>query len=142
MSLLANHPPPPAAGPRRIAATTPAVNEAAAPVPITASAVAATGVPSAQALQTKPSPVESAVVELVHSLRSMLIAVAGFVASAATGFVVQEFLRRRRDLLFAEAAEAPRGAAVAVERRRRRRAGKKSEPPNTKLPAPDRDPSL
>lgn len=35
------------------------------------------------------------VVALLQSLRSMLIGIAGFVASTATAFVVQEFLRRR-----------------------------------------------
>jgi len=32
----------------------------------------------------------------------MLIAIADFVASAATGFVVQEFLRSRKELSFAK----------------------------------------
>jgi hypothetical protein len=40
------------------------------------------------------------VMEVLQSLRSMLIAIAGFIASAATGFLVQEFLRSRRGLLF------------------------------------------
>lgn len=55
----------------------------------------------------------NAAVELLQSVRSMLIAIAGFVASAATGFIVQEFLRRRKPL-FAE-TEADNG--------KRRRAG-------------------
>ena len=50
-----------------------------------------------------------AVAELLQSLRSMLIAIAGFVASAATGFIVQEYLRGKKELVFAK------------ERRRKRR---------------------
>lgn len=144
MSLVATHPPPPAAESKRTTPITPAASEAAAraPFPITVPAVAATAGPSAQSVESKPSPVESALVELVHSLRSMLIAIAGFVASAATGFVVQEFLRRRRGLLFEEAAGAPRGAAVSAERRRRRRAGKTTAPRDNNMPAPDRESAL
>jgi hypothetical protein len=44
----------------------------------------------------------------------MLIAIAGFVASAATGFVVQEYLRKKRDPGFAQTSGADR---------RQRRAG-------------------
>jgi hypothetical protein len=42
----------------------------------------------------------SALAELYKALRSMLIAIAGFVASTATAFVVQEFLKSRRGLTF------------------------------------------
>jgi hypothetical protein len=45
-----------------------------------------------------PPPV-SAAAELYHTLRQSLIAIAGFVASAATGYLVQEFLRARKRLL-------------------------------------------
>lgn len=41
----------------------------------------------------------SAVGELYQALRQSLIAIAGFVASAATGYLVQEFLRNRKGLL-------------------------------------------
>lgn len=60
----------------------------------------------------------SALAELYQSLRQILIALAGFIGSAATGFVVQEFMRSRRALIFAEqhAATVP-----AADRRRRRR---------------------
>lgn len=119
MSLVANHPPPPPK-PKPVA---PAVQSAALPAS-TAPAVIATAAPIAQHNEQRTSPAESAVVELVHSLRSMLIAIAGFVASAATGFVVQEFLRRRKGLIFAEAAaEVP----SSMERRRRRRAAAKGQ---------------
>ena len=41
----------------------------------------------------------SAAAELYQVLRQSLIAIAGFVASAATGYLVQEFLRSRKGLL-------------------------------------------
>jgi len=41
----------------------------------------------------------SAAAELYQALRQSLIAIAGFVASAATGYLVQEFLRSRKGLL-------------------------------------------
>jgi hypothetical protein len=58
-------------------------------------------------------PRQATVIEFLHSLRSMLIGIAGFVASTATAFVVQEWLRSRRSLLFVDEGSAPR-------RRRRR----------------------
>jgi hypothetical protein len=120
MHLVANHPPPP---PKQQPIAPPVQATTAVPAPVTPP-VAASAVPIAQATEARTSPAESAVVELVHSLRSMLIAIAGFVASAATGFVVQEFLRRRKGLLFAEAqAEVP----SSMERRRRRRAAAKGQ---------------
>jgi hypothetical protein len=94
-------PPPPAA-----AATSAAPATASAPPPV------------AVTLAPPAPPVEATSawsVELLYSLRSMLIAIAGFVASAATGFIVQEFLRTRRRL-FAE-SEAEAGSP------KRRRAG-------------------
>ena len=69
---------PSAPGPVATAAVTPAV------MPVTASSVTAS----------------DASLELLQTMRSMLIAIMGFVASAATGFVVQEFMRSRRGLLF------------------------------------------
>ena len=41
----------------------------------------------------------SAAAERYHTLRQSLIAIAGFIASAATGYLVQEFLRSRKRLL-------------------------------------------
>jgi hypothetical protein len=55
----------------------------------------------------------ASVIEFLHSLRSMLIGIAGFVASTATAFVVQEWLRSRKSLLFVDDSGLPR-------RRRRR----------------------
>jgi hypothetical protein len=46
--------------------------------------------------QIAQAPQGSALDELYKTLRAVLIAVAGFVGSAATGFVVQEFLRARK----------------------------------------------
>jgi hypothetical protein len=42
----------------------------------------------------------SATVDVLQSMRSTLIAIAGFVASTATAFVIQEFLRSRKALIF------------------------------------------
>jgi hypothetical protein len=101
-------------------------------VPTPLPAAAATSVPVAL-----PTPVPAAapaspparqeantVVDLLQSIRSMLIAGAGFVASAATGFLVQEFLRTRKALLFAQTAGAPTELVAPGERRRRRRSPK------------------
>jgi hypothetical protein len=73
------------------------------------------------------------VVDLLQSVRSILIAIAGFVASAATGFVVQEYLRTRRGLLFAAGQPGPE-QSYPNERRRRRRPGR------ARLPREDSDP--
>ena len=51
------------------------------------------------ASQTVQQQQVSAVAELYQALRQSLIAIAGFVASAATGYLVQEFLRNRKGLL-------------------------------------------
>lgn len=72
----------------------------------------------------------SAIAELYQSLRSILIAVAGFIASAATGFLVESFLRTRRALQFA--AHPQPSPAAAVDRRRRRR---ERRPPRTPIPS-------
>lgn len=66
------------------------------PAPLTT----ATTVPVPAALPSAAAQRADAVAELLNSLRSMLIAIAGFVASAATGFVVQEYLRSRREVIF------------------------------------------
>ncbi len=81
-----------------------------------------------QAAQAAQSAQEAnALAELYQSLRSVLIAMAGFIASAATGFLVQEFLRSRKSLIFTQdGGEAPARLSHA-ERRRRRRAGKTQE---------------
>jgi hypothetical protein len=109
LDVVAQHPASP-----RIAPEPPAPP----PQPVTAATTVPTIPTAAPAAQRA-----DAVAELLQSVRSMLIAIAGFVASAATGFVVQEFLRARRAWLFAHgkapaepAVERPRG-----ERRRRRR---------------------
>ena len=88
-------------------------------VPVTQAAKAAQAAQAAQSAQEA-----NALAELYQSLRSVLIAMAGFIASAATGFLVQEFMRTRKALIFAhEGGEAPVRLSHA-ERRRRRRAGK------------------
>ena len=109
MSLAADHPPLPPA-----AKAPPATLQAQ---PAKVAVTAASPVATSAAMTAQEA---GAVVDLIQSLRSMLIAIAGFVASAATGFVVQEFLRRRRGLIFAEAAPA-QSVSVPAERRRRKR---------------------
>lgn len=75
-----------------------------APPPADVTAMSAPPAPPAVAPATAsvPSPAPprpSAAAELYHAFRRSLIAVAGFVASAATGFLVQEFLRSRKRIL-------------------------------------------
>jgi hypothetical protein len=53
-----------------------------------------------QAQATQMAQQASALAELYQSLRSILIGIAGFIASSATAFVVQEFLKTRRELIF------------------------------------------
>jgi len=77
---------------------------ASAPAPIApAAAPPAVAGPAAQQAATvpadQPRPATATVVEFLQSLRSMLIGIAGFVASTATAFVVQEWLRSRKRLL-------------------------------------------
>ena len=86
---------------------------------------------AAQAAEAAQSAQEaSALAELYQSLRSILIAVAGFIASAATGFLVESFLRTRRALQFASTQQQGTPAiSPAVERRRRRRATQNPQTP-------------
>jgi len=118
LSLVAERPPAPKPAPVQ-----PPVQAA---VPLSAPTVvptAASTVPlPATAVPRSPQEANS-VVDLLQSVRSILIAIAGFVASAATGFVVQEYLRTRRGLLFAGGEPGPE-QAYPNERRRRRRPGR------------------
>lgn len=143
MSLVAHHPSAPPAPNSPAPSIQAAVTAApAAPLTVPAPAAAATTSPTVLSVATRPPQAESALLELVQSLRSMLIAIAGFVASAATGFVVQEFLRRRRGLLFEEPQGPARSAAGSTERRRRRRVSKAAAPRDNTMPATDRESSL
>lgn len=90
---------------------------AAAPFPAAAP-------PSAVAPAPQAAQQASVLAELYQSLRSVLIAIAGFIASTATAFLVQEFLRSRKGLIFAPNAAPSAVAANRGERRRRRRPGK------------------
>jgi len=75
----------------------PAPQIAAAPAtPPPAPAPVVVPVTATQAMQQQQL---SAVAELYQALRQSLIAIAGFVASAATGYLVQEFLRNKKGLL-------------------------------------------
>ena len=123
LSLVAERPAGPKSAPVQAAVPLPAptvVPTAASTVPLPATAA-------------PRSPQEAnSVVDLLQSVRSILIAIAGFVASAATGFVVQEYLRTRRGLLFAGGEPGPE-QAYPNERRRRRRPGR------ARLPREDSD---
>jgi hypothetical protein len=93
LDVIAQHPPIEPAPVAVPAATTAA--PAAAPVTATAVPIPAPApLPAAQRAD--------AVAELVQSVRSMLIAIAGFIASAATGFVVQEFMRSKKSVMFSQ----------------------------------------
>lgn len=110
LSVVAERPPAPAA---------------AAPVPMATTAV----VPAATVPVARQATSEaSALSELYQTLRSILIALAGFIASAATGFLVQEYLRRRKSM-FAEAPAGSTSAPSQAEKRRRRRAPRTPDMP-------------
>jgi hypothetical protein len=116
LSLVAERPPAPAPEP----APTPDRRATAPQIKVPAPAAvppAPTPQPvQAAALATGPTSQEAnAVVDLLHSIRSMLIWIAGFVATTATAFVFEEWLRTRRDLLFRANDQAARGGG----RRRR-----------------------
>ena len=112
LEVLAEHP----SAPAPKSAAEPA---APAPQPVTTAAAATTVLPTATA--SPAAQRADALAELLQSLRSMLIAIAGFVASAATGFVVQEYLRGRRGMFGS-------GVRSRGERRRRRRTAEATEP--------------
>jgi hypothetical protein len=139
LSLVAERPP--ASAPARAAPPVQPPVAAAVPSPAPAVvSVAAGAVPVAAPAVPQTSQEANAVVDLLQSVRSILIAIAGFVASAATGFVVQEYLRSRRGVLFAAAsgdAEQP----VPNERRRRRRPGKPRRPRDGDEPESGGEPS-
>ena len=72
-----------------------------APAPQVAGLVPPTS-PGAPVVHAAPAAMQqqlSAAAELYQVLRQSLIAIAGFVASAATGYLVQEFLRSRKGFL-------------------------------------------
>ena len=87
-----------------------------APVPSAKPAVAAVPALQPAAAPSQRQPTTATVVEFLHTLRSMLIWIAGFVATTATAFVFEEWLRKRKELLFRK-AELGGGAR---QRRRRR----------------------
>jgi len=128
LSLVAERPPA-----SRPAPVQPPV-QAAVPLPApTVVPTAASTVPVPATASPRTTQEANSVVDLLQSVRSILIAIAGFVASAATGFVVQEYLRTRRGLLFAGGQPGP-GQSYPNERRRRRRPGR------ARLPREDSDP--
>jgi hypothetical protein len=81
-----------------------------------------------QAAEAAQSAQEAtALAELYQSLRSILIAMAGFIASVASGFLFEEFLKSRNLSPFQPASSASTLVLDRLERRRRRRAGKAQE---------------
>jgi hypothetical protein len=109
LSIAADHPPAPAR-------TTPPVAAPAAPPPTDAVAVPMP-TPAPREPAAPRAPAENTAIELVIRLRSMLIAIAGVVASAATGALVQEFLKRKRGLMVASGG-LPLSETVGQPRRR------------------------
>jgi len=107
--LAAERPPSPT--PLNATLPAPAAGRAAPSAPAPAPATVAQHAPVAPA---QAQPTRATVFEFLQSLRSMLIGIAGFVASTATAFIVQEWLRNRRSLIFTQGQENPR------HRRRRR----------------------
>jgi hypothetical protein len=86
--------------------------QAPAPAP---TAVVGPLVPAA-GVQT-PQEADVFLIEVFKTFRSVLIAIAGFIASAATGFVVQEFMRNRKSEIFSPPpapADRPRRPTPAV----------------------------
>jgi hypothetical protein len=134
LSLVAERPAPPP--PQRAAEIQVPVQPAVAPAAPAVIPAAVPGVPVAATASSRTTQDANAVVDLLQSVRSILIAIAGFVASAATGFVVQEYLRSRRGLLFAE-AEGEAEKAYPTERRRRRRPGQSRTPPDSDVDESD-----
>ena len=121
LSLVAERPPAPA--PAAVAAAAPPVETAPRAPPVVAPPAAAP-VAVAQTAAAPAAPARqqeaSTIINLLQSVRSMLIGIAGFVASTATAFMVQEFLRTRKGLIFAE-QKAGAAPPARGERRRRRR---------------------
>jgi hypothetical protein len=111
LSIVADRPP--VAGAPLAPQPTPVVAQAAQAASVPQPQLATQAAQLAQAAQAAQEA--SALAELYQSLRSILIAIAGFIASAATGFVVQEFMRSRRELIFA----AQNAGASPADRRRR-----------------------
>ena len=90
LSIVAERPPARQALP---VAAAPPVAQTTPMTPVQATQLQATQAEATQMVQQA-----SALAELYKSLRSILIAIAGMVASTATAFVVQEFLKSRRGL--------------------------------------------
>lgn len=128
LSVLADRPP--------VTRTEPAPPVAAAPVaavetvvPTRAEMAARAARAAGAANDAQAAQEVSAFVELYQTLRSTLIAMAGFIASAATGFLVESYLRTRRAFAFAQTNAGPATSPV-VERRRRRRAERAAQAPD------------
>ena len=107
-----------------IVAERPQVQQAPPRTPVMASVVPvapaapATAAQAAQVAQAAQAAQEAtALAELYQSLRSILIAMAGFIASVASGFVFEEFLKSRNLSPF-QSAPSPSPASNRPGRRR------------------------
>jgi hypothetical protein len=109
----------------RPAATAPTIVASTTAAPATAAATAPLAEPRRPA-ESSGVAEASALAELYQTLRSTLIAMAGFIASAATGFLVESYLRSRRAFAFAQQAAAQE--ATIAERRRRRAEKQRGSP--------------
>jgi hypothetical protein len=111
----------------RPAAPKPAPDAAPPLAPAAASAPAATATTAVAAPVAGPTEA-SALAELYRTLRSTLIALAGFIASVASGFLFEEYLRSRNLSFFASGSSAASPQPFArPERRRRRRPRQESD---------------
>lgn len=107
LSLVAERPPaPPPSAVAELPRVTP---PPAPPAPIQAASIA---VPQAT---TATRQDVNAVADLLQSVRSMLIWIAGFVATTATAFVLEEWLKTRKEVLL----RSREGARATLGRRRR-----------------------
>jgi hypothetical protein len=111
LTLVAERPPAPAPV---AAADPPPVGADHAPAPAAPAIPASPQTSAAQAAAPQTQDATT-VIDLLHSVRSMLMWIAGFVATTATAFVFEEWLKARKTQIFG-AEEAMRGA-----RGRRRR---------------------
>ena len=116
LTMVADRPAPPRAAP--VAQVAPAAAPVAQASLIPQPAQLSQAAQAAQAAQSAQEA--TALAELYRSLRSVLIAMAGFIASVASGFLFEEFLKSRNLSPF-QSAPSPSPASNRAERRRRAR---------------------
>lgn len=117
LSVVANRPP--AARPAAVAEAVPPAG--AAPVAPVVPSPSQLNQAAQAADAAKAAQEASALAELYQSLRTILIAMAGFIASVASGFLFEEFLKSRNLSPFQPAPSASPASNRADRRRRRAR---------------------